>query len=89
LTAALSYFVMAQGGGHSFHLVRVIHHKKHPTELIFRPIYWARYVEWAITSPLILLDLTVLAGLPGVKILLALFADIAMILFVLLCLLRL
>jgi len=81
LTAALSYFVMAQGGGHSFHLVRVIHHKHYPTELIFRPIYWARYLEWAITSSLVLLDLTFLAGLPGAQILLALYADIAMILF--------
>lgn len=74
---------MAEGGGHSFHLVRVIHHKQLPTELIFRPIYWARYVDWAITTPLVLVDLTVLAGLPGAEILLALFADVAMILFVL------
>jgi len=73
---------MAAGGGHSFHLVDVIHHKNYPTELIFRPIYWARYVDWAITTPLILLDLTVLAGLPGAEILLAIFADVTMILFV-------
>jgi bacteriorhodopsin len=77
---------MAEGGGHSFHLVNVIHHKQNPTELIFRPIYWARYVDWAITSPLVLINLTVLAGLPGAEILLALFADVAMILFVLNCL---
>ena len=74
---------MAAGGGHTFRLVNVIHHKDHPTELIFRPIYWARYVDWVITTPLILVDLTVLAGLPGAEILLAVFADVAMILFVL------
>ena len=73
---------MATGGGHTFHLVNVIHHKQHPTELIFRPIYWARYVEWAITTPLVLLDLTLLAGLPGAEILLAVFAGVTMILFV-------
>jgi bacteriorhodopsin len=50
--------------------------------VIIRQIYWARYVEWAITSSLVLLDLTILAGLPGAEIILAVFADIAMILFV-------
>ena len=74
---------MAAGGGHIFRLVNVIHHKNHPTELIFRSVYWARYVGWVITTPLILIDLTVLAGLPGAEILLAVFADVVMILFVL------
>lgn len=46
------------------------------------PIYWARYIDWAITFPLILLDLTTLADLPGVEILLAIFAVIPMMLFV-------
>ena len=73
---------MAAGGGYSYCLVNVIHHEKDATELIFRQIYWARYIDWAITTPLLLIDLTVLAGLPGVEILLAIYADIAMILFV-------
>ena len=70
---------MAAGGGASYHIVRISrkHHK-----IIFRPIYWARYVDWSITTPLLLLDLTVLAGLPGVDILLAIFADVTMVLFV-------
>jgi len=74
---------MAAGSGYSYHLVNVIHHHKRETELIFRQIYWARYIDWAITMPLLLINLTVLAGLPGVEILLVVFADIAMILFVL------
>ena len=83
LTAGLSYFVMAAGGGHSFHLVKVIHHDKYePPELIFRQIYWARYVDWVITTPLLLLDLTLLAGLPGIEIILVILADIVMVLFV-------
>jgi len=73
---------MAAGSGYSYCLVNVIHHGKDATELIFRQIYWARYIDWAITTPLLLIDLTVLAGLPGVEILLAIYADIAMILFV-------
>ena len=72
---------MAAGGGWSYHLVH-IHQKKETTKLIFRQIYWARYIDWAITTPLLLIELTVLAGLPGIEILLLIFADIAMILFV-------
>lgn len=70
---------MAAGGGSSYHIVR-ISHKHH--EVVFRQIYWARYIDWCITTPLILLDLTVLAGLPGAEILLLIFADVAMVLFV-------
>ena len=83
MTSGLAYFVMAAGGGRTYTIVNVIRHHKAPTELIFRPIFWARYIEWLITTPLILIDLTVLAGLPGAEILLAIYADVAMILFVL------
>jgi len=70
---------MAAGGGASYHIVRVSH-KHH--EIVLRQIYWARYVDWSITTPLLLLDLTVLAGLPGMDILIAIFADVVMVLFV-------
>ena len=73
---------MAAGGGYSYHLVKVIYHHKQATELVFRQIYWARYIDWAITAPLLLVDLTFLAGLPGVEILFVVFANITMILFV-------
>jgi bacteriorhodopsin len=76
---------MATGGGWSYHLVNVVRHHKHPTELVFRQVYWARYIDWSIGTSLALIELTVLAGLPGAEILLALFADITMILFVHLC----
>jgi len=56
-------------------------HEGH-NDWIGRQIYWARYIEWAITTSLILLELTVLAGLPGVEILFVLFGDVVMILFV-------
>ena len=73
---------MATGGGWSYHLVNVVRHHKHPTELVFRQVYWARYIDWSLGTSLALIALTVLAGLPGAEILLALFADITMILFV-------
>jgi len=74
---------MAAGQGWVYRVVHYHHaHKNHPAEVIIRQIYWARYVDWAITTPLLLLNLTLLAGLPGAEILLAVFANIAMILFV-------
>jgi len=82
LTSGLAYFIMAAGGGWRFSLVDVIHHKHQPTDLVFRQIYWARYIGWLISTILILLDLTLLAGLPGAEILLVIYADVAMMLFV-------
>jgi len=74
---------MAAGQGWVYRVVHYHHsNESHPAEIIIRQIYWARYVDWAITTPLVLLDLTVLAGLPGAEIILAVFADVAMILFV-------
>lgn len=48
--------------------------------VIFREVYWARYVDWVFTTPLLLLDLSLLAGLSGANILVAVVADIIMIL---------
>ena len=36
--------------------------------MIIRQIFWARYVDWALTTPLLLLDLGLLAGLPWIDI---------------------
>jgi bacteriorhodopsin len=82
LTSCLEYFLMAAGAGWKFALVNIVHFDDGPKELVFRQIYWVRYVGWLITTPLILIDLTVLAGLPGAEILLAVYADLAMIIFV-------
>lgn len=81
--AAVSYFAMATGDGNSFtHEVSHEHHKglpsiKHET---YRQLFWARYVDWAFTTPLLLLDLAFLAGLNGANILVTIVADILMIL---------
>src|SRR4051794_23785399 len=81
--AFLSYFAMATGGGVSYHktVVTVKHHKNIPDtkEIIYREVYWARYVDWFLTTPLLLLDLALLAGLSGANILVAVVADLIMI----------
>merc|ERR1739848_954167 len=47
ITAAISYFAMASG-----------HATNHD---VCRQVFWARYVDWSITTPLLLLDLCLLA----------------------------
>jgi len=81
--ATLSYFAMATGSGVSYtHFVIRETHKHVPTtyEHVFRQVYWARYVDWSITTPLLLLDLSFLAGISGANILVAIVADLVMIL---------
>ncbi|KAI1856396.1 hypothetical protein JX265_011643 [Neoarthrinium moseri] len=44
-----------------------------------REIFYARYIDWAITTPLLLLDLLLTAGLPWPTILITIFADLIMV----------
>jgi len=82
--AFLSYFAMATGDGISYkkYVVTETHHKHVPDtyQTVFREVYWARYVDWALTTPLLLLDLALLAGLSGGNILVAVVADVIMVL---------
>ncbi|KAI9706660.1 MAG: hypothetical protein M1836_003669 [Candelina mexicana] len=81
--ATISYYAMASGDGNSYnHSVIVEKHQHVPdTKQDFsRQIFWARYVDWSLTTPLLLLDLAFLAGLNGAQILVAIIADVVMIL---------
>ncbi|KAK6581775.1 hypothetical protein PZA11_005472 [Diplocarpon coronariae] len=81
--ATLSYFAMATGDGHSYaHIIVKETHKHTPDTVqhIFRQVFWARYIDWAVTTPLLLLDLAFLAGLNGANILVTIVADILMVL---------
>jgi bacteriorhodopsin len=84
IIAALSYFAMATGTGVSYHHIRVREQHSHGVPAtykhIVRQVYWARYIDWALTTPLLLLDLSLLANLSGANILVAVLADVIMIL---------
>ncbi|KAI2623765.1 hypothetical protein GGS21DRAFT_331871 [Xylaria nigripes] len=79
--AFLSYYAMASGSGIGIHTI-IIRASKHNNvvELVKRQVFWARYVDWSLTTPLLLLDLSLLAGLNGASILILMVADVIMIL---------
>lgn len=81
--ATISYFGMATGGGATFvNLLASKCHKHDPSHRldIFRQVFWARYVDWSLTTPLLLLNLAFLAGLNGAEIIVAVVADVVMVL---------
>ncbi|KAI4101726.1 MAG: hypothetical protein L6R37_004807 [Teloschistes peruensis] len=81
--ATLSYYAMAVGDGVGQNKILIKHTEKHfpdTYDTIYREVYWARYVDWSVTTPLLLLDLCFLAGLSGASMLVAVVADIIMIL---------
>jgi len=79
----MSYFAMATGHGVTEHKTVLTHHHDHAPEThttIYRQVFFARYIDWALTTPLLLLDLSLLAGLNGAHTLMAVVADVIMIL---------
>lgn len=80
LFATLSYFAMATGDGNSWVTIIVKETKQNLTQEIHRQIFWARYVDWTLTTPLLLLDLAFLAGVSGAGIVVAIVADVVMVL---------
>jgi bacteriorhodopsin len=81
--ATISYFAMATGDGNSYaHIVIKEAHNHVPdtVEHVFRQVFWARYIDWSVTTPLLLLDLAFLAGMDGASILVAIVADVIMVL---------
>jgi len=76
---------MATNMGIRFHHIRI--KEPHPGldipptyRHVHREVYYARYIDWLLTTPLLLLDLSLLSGLNGASIFTVLVADIVMIL---------
>jgi len=81
IVSSLSYFAMATGHGVTTKHIRIRHSHDHVPDTyddIYRQVFWARHVDWALTTPLILLSLGLLAGLNGAYILMAIVADLIM-----------
>lgn len=78
LTAAIAYFTMASNLGWT--PIDVEFQRSNPrVHGINREIFYVRYIDWVITTPLLLLDLLLTAGLPWPTILFTIFVDEVMI----------
>lgn len=82
LTSALIYPLMASGGGWTYQYYRKAVREGY-IEVNVRQFYLVRYLDWVITASLMILSLTILAGLSGAEILFTLVAGVAVILIVL------
>lgn len=77
----LIYLALSTGTGvvHAHSLIRHAHsHVPDTTTTVHRQIFWLRYVNWFLTEPLTLLNLSFISGLPGAHLLVAIAADYAM-----------
>lgn len=73
----LSYLAMATGEGVAYK--HSIVHQSHDTRQEYlRQIFWVRYVNWIITTPLILINMSLIGGLNGANLLVAISADLIM-----------
>ncbi|KAK3385866.1 putative opsin protein [Podospora didyma] len=83
IVASISYFAIASGHASKFNCTTVYdHHGSFPDthHEVCRQVFWARYVDWALTTPLLILNLSLLAGLDGAHTLMAIAADLIMVL---------
>lgn len=74
--SSICYFTIASGNGAS--LLYVPDRSPGGFSHIYREVYWAHYVDWSLTTPLLLLELAFLAGLSGANILVIVVADLIM-----------
>jgi len=77
IVAAIAYFTMASDLG--FVPVAVEYHRGGKVAGNLRQVFYVRYIDWAITTPLLLLDLLLTAGLPWQHILFTILMDLAMV----------
>jgi hypothetical protein len=73
-TAAMSYYAMATAVG-----VTQIEVRRHGHAHATRSIYYARYIDWTVTTPLLLLELLLATNMPSTEILFAIMLDLFMI----------
>ncbi|KAI0187825.1 bacteriorhodopsin [Xylaria flabelliformis] len=78
--ACVSYFAMGSNLGQLPILVEFVRRRNRQVGAAgTREIFYARYIDWFITTPLLLLELLLTAGVPTPTILVTLFADALMI----------
>jgi bacteriorhodopsin len=72
--AAIAYFTMGSNLG--FTPIQVEYFRSDPKVAgTYRSIYYVRYIDWFITTPLLLLDLLLTAGMPWPTLLWVILVD--------------
>jgi len=78
LVASIAYFTMASNLGYA--AIAVEFHRTDPKVAgLYREIFYVRYIDWFVTTPLLLLDLLLTAGMPWPTILYTILIDEIMI----------
>lgn len=75
MVASIAYFSMASNLGYTGVTVEFIRNQ----DQTVREIFYVRYIDWFITTPLLLLDLLLTAGMPAPSILFTILIDEVMI----------
>ncbi|KAJ5605259.1 hypothetical protein N7510_010413, partial [Penicillium lagena] len=77
----ITYLALATGQGIAWKHVAIAERHKHvpdTSQEYLRQVLWLRYVNWALTTPLLLVNLSLLSGLPGANLVAAIAADLVM-----------
>lgn len=75
------YLALATGQGTAWrHADITTRHKNVPdtTQEYFRQVQWLRYINWALTTPLLLINFALLSGQPGAHLVVGIAADLVM-----------
>lgn len=78
IISALAYFSMASGHAVTFNCVEARDHHKHVPDTyheVCRQVYWARYIDWILTFPILTFQLSLLAGVDGAHTIFAIIAN--------------
>ena len=76
--ACIAYFTMASNLGYA--AIQVEFQRSNPKVAgLYREIFYVRYIDWVVTTPLLLLDVLLTAGLPWPTILITILVDEIMI----------
>ncbi|KAF4458565.1 hypothetical protein FALBO_14704 [Fusarium albosuccineum] len=78
MAAAISYFSMASNLGWTPIAVQ-FRRRNHRVAGVYREIFYVRYIDWFITTPLLLMDLLLTAGMPWPTVLWVILVDWVMI----------
>lgn len=77
----LAYLAMATGDGigWKYACTRESHrHVPDTKQAYLRQVFWARYLNWMLTNPLIIINMALVAGMNGANLLVAISADLIM-----------